>query len=86
MTYKIGDIVTHVLGGPLMQVKVLHSEKLVECFWFDGHGVPHQKGFLTADLVAGPVPVPAPVAAGEGEPQASPSSGAKGRAKAKAGD
>jgi uncharacterized protein YodC (DUF2158 family) len=81
MTYKTGDIVTHVIGGPKMQVKTVHSEKLVSCFWFDGHGAPHEEGFKTADLTLAPS---APVASEpEPEPQASPSSGAKGKAKAR---
>ena len=63
MTFKTGDIVTHVLGGPRMQVTTVHSEKQVSCFWFDGHNVPHTEGFLTANLVMGFVPAPSEDAA-----------------------
>ncbi len=56
MSFKLRDIVTHVLGGPKMQVVTVHSEKQVECYWFDDFGAPHQKGFLVVDLIAAPVP------------------------------
>lgn len=80
MSFKTGDIVTHALGGPKMQVKTVHSEKLVSCFWFDGHGAPHEEGFKTADLAIAPAPdflhrehaVEVPVI---------PSSGARGKAR-----
>ncbi len=57
MTFKAGDIVTHVLDGPKMQVKTVHSEKLVECFWFDDRGAPHERGFNTVDLAVPPAAV-----------------------------
>jgi uncharacterized protein YodC (DUF2158 family) len=56
MSFKLRDIVNHVLGGPKMQVVTVHSEKLVECFWLDDFGAPHQKGFLVVDLIAAPTP------------------------------
>lgn len=51
--FKKGDLVRHVLGQR-MQVKTVHSTKLVECFWFDAHGTPHTEGFLTVDLTPEP--------------------------------
>lgn len=51
--FKKGDLVRHVLGQR-MQVKTVHSVKLVECFWFDAHGTPHTEGFLTIDLTPEP--------------------------------
>lgn len=59
--FKKGEIVTHVLGGPQLQILTVHSGKLVECFWFDGLNQPQQKGFAVADLIAAPAPASKPL-------------------------
>ncbi len=76
-----------------MQVITAHSDKLVECFWFDGVGRPHQRGFAVGELrvigaasVEETTPAPAPVADPETQPEAPaavPQAKPKSRAKAK---
>ena len=45
---KIGDVVIHISGGPLMTINQIYSS--IECMWFDNDYILHKQNFSKNEL------------------------------------
>lgn len=50
MTFKEGDVVNSICGGPLMTVEQVRDDDFVATIWFDRDGVLHRDAFAPVTL------------------------------------
>lgn len=50
MTFKEGDVVSRITGGPLMTVEETRTDQFVATVWFDINGVVHRDCFAPVTL------------------------------------
>lgn len=50
MTFKEGDVVSRLTGGPLMTVEETRNDHFISTVWFDSVGVLHRDCFAPVTL------------------------------------
>lgn len=48
--FKEGDVVSRIIGGPLMTVEDTRTDEFVATIWFDGDGHVHRDCFAASTL------------------------------------